>query len=73
MTFSSRTGTARFINHKHRLMDPITLRRYVCLLSCVKSNQSRERGLKVFPSLPGSPLVLVFITGAGGDDGCGFS
>lgn len=54
MTFSRRAGTARFINHKHELMDPITLRRYVCLLSCVKSKES-------LPPCPGLPPVLVFI------------
>lgn len=30
---------ARFINHKHQLIDPITLWRYVCLLSSVKSKE----------------------------------
>lgn len=38
---------ARFINHKHEPMDPITLWRYVCLLSSVKSKEKKgERGKK---------------------------
>lgn len=44
MTFSRRAGTARFINHKHQLIDPITLWRYVCLLSSVKSKESENSG-----------------------------
>lgn len=41
MTFPQR-ARARFINHKHELMDPITLWRYVCLLSSVKSKERQE-------------------------------
>lgn len=41
MTFPQR-ARARFISHKHEPMDPITLRRYVCLLSSVKSKDTRE-------------------------------
>lgn len=41
MTFPQRAG-ARFISHKHEPMDPITLRRYVCLLNSVKSKETRE-------------------------------
>lgn len=41
MTFQQR-ARARFINHKHEPMDPITLWRYVCLLSSVKSKERQE-------------------------------
>lgn len=41
MTFPWRAG-ARFINHKHEPMDPITPWRYVCLLSSVKSKERQE-------------------------------
>ena len=34
---------ARFINHKHERMDPITLWRYVCLLNSVKSKETWGR------------------------------
>lgn len=36
------SARARFSNHKHELMDPIMLWRYVCLLSTVKSKERRE-------------------------------
>lgn len=43
MTFPWR-ARARFINHKHEPVDPITLRRCRCLLSSVKCKERREGG-----------------------------
>lgn len=41
LTSPQRFG-AGFINHKHEPMDPVTLCRYVCLLSSVKSKETQE-------------------------------
>lgn len=57
--FAWSAGRARFINHKHELMDPITPWRYVCLLSSVKSKERREQErhtcTQAFPSLWNPP------------------
>lgn len=42
MTFRAAGAGARFINHKHEPMDPITPRRYVCLPGGVKSKERPE-------------------------------